>query len=404
MSKDERERARTMADVIDLIPDDEVEDAVENPAEKKTVVLGAELVIGSDETRLITLLGSRDWHAPFPRVCQENIKHTEHVGDALIRFNGDVAWLFERKELGDLVSAMSATDGRWLDQGARMQVYARVTGARIMYIIEGHRKEYSDPKRTFNFMPVSSLRNAIANKMARDLVHVHFTLDMVETAQFLMEMAWSVHSHGFGTSEPPLRGDAFKYIPINKSESMTPENCFRLMLAQVPGVGRTRAVALAQCFSNNALEFFEKLLGYRSTERRAKYLVSLKVKGISHGIATRIVESVSGPKDVAREKYVDKEDEPATSSSSSSSTTITKPTKAPPKIVPKVTKVWKPAVREEGSEPDPEPIDAVAPVSKKRKPAPKQTSTPKKRRLTKKAEPVESALDPDDDFSFPVFE
>lgn len=229
------------------------------------------LVIGSDETRLIAAIEEGSFAHAYTEIRVENLKHKLKCFDAVIRYRGRVVWGFERKELGDMVSSMRGKDQRWDVQHADMQTFARVHGCYVCYVLEGHSQVFSNARGLFQGMPVTSLRSAQANKLVRDLVRVVRTEQLHETVQFLMEMAWAVSQHGFGSDEPPPREDAWKYIPIGKSERMTPQNSFRLMFAQVPGFGASKSKALSDHFRTPA-RFARTLAEVRSAKARVKLL------------------------------------------------------------------------------------------------------------------------------------
>lgn len=211
----------------------------------------AELVIGSDETDLIHTFQHSDLKEPFDNISIENLRDNENVGDAIIRYGGEPVWLIERKELNDMASSLR--DGRWRNQHARMSVYAATRGCRILYVIEGHSSKLANAHGWLRAgSPVWPLRTALANKMNRDLVRVWRTESIGETAQFLSELARSVAEHGFGRKDPPLREDAYKYMSIKKSESVTHKNCTRMMLAQMPGLGAKNAQTIADHYGSMA--------------------------------------------------------------------------------------------------------------------------------------------------------
>ena len=258
----------------------------------------AELVIGADENKLLPLFENYEHFSnPFTNVCCESLKTTAHVGDALIRWRGRPVWLIERKEINDLVNSMRRADGRWLDQCARMQAFARVNGCRVLYLIEAPGRLLANPRALVNFTSIATIRAALADKIGRDLIVVHHSEDEIDTAQFLMDLAWTVERHGFGSSEPPPREDAFKFIPINKAESMTPENCMRLMVAQVPTVGRTKAIAIATHYGGSMLELVRDMARYENAEARRRYLYNQGIAGLNKANVDALVAALCGPDD-----------------------------------------------------------------------------------------------------------
>ena len=276
----------------DVVRDDQLE-------ESRPYVDGAELIIGSDEVDLQNVIQTVSLHNPFSEICIENLKDIYHVGDAMIRYKGKIVWIIERKRLDDLVGSLGQNDLRWVRQHGQMGAFARVNGCWMLYLIENYSEELEDATGVFNFMPVASLRAAIAHRIAADLVPVWRTNSIVETAQFLMEFAWIVNEHGFGSREPPPRGKAFDYIPINRLEIMTPENSFRIMLAQVAGIGRHRATLVADAFEGSVSKFTLVLRALPTQAARVDYLCKLRIPGVVRACMAKIVHVWFGPADMS---------------------------------------------------------------------------------------------------------
>jgi len=386
-------------------PAQSVEKAAVAVTKPEPAIKGAELVIGADETNLQKLIETTPLKRPFYRISVENLNpRIGQVGDVQIRYNGRVVWVIERKRIDDLVSAMSGADFRWIRQPAQMTVFATLVGARQLYIFEDYVDELADAHGEFNQMPVQTIRAAIAGKIGRDLVVPWRTKNLKETAQFLMDLAWIVDEHGFGSNEPPPRGSAFDYIPIDKTESLTPENVCRLMLAQVPGVGRAKATSIAQHFRGSFSDFFRFLDRIPSQHERVRALATIqpRIEGVSVKIATQIVHALFGPRDVSPTTVQPPPKLPKTPKTPKAPA-APKQAKAPaaPKTAP--AKKRAAATSPERAEPTTAEDETTPPTMPRPTVAP---GAPKRRRLTKATRGQRSLIfdtdDDDDDFSGPA--
>ncbi len=121
--------------------------------------------------------------AVFPFL--ENIEHEKlqlNTGDFIIRIDGIIKLVIERKTWPDLAS--SVCDGR-VNNVEKLLHMSGETGCKIMYIIEGY---YCDSVR----LPFHTLESHLFHLIFRDNVIVSYTKSAEDTANFIMRLMKSM--------------------------------------------------------------------------------------------------------------------------------------------------------------------------------------------------------------------
>lgn len=187
------------------------------------------------------------------------------LGDVQVVYEGRKI-IIERKTVSDLVASIK--DGRYREQKARMQADPAVTD--ICYFIEGVRGSTS--------IRDAAAIGAIINSVFRDKLQVFFTTGTSDTIQWLIELwtrvkkepgkyfpaaanagANSDGSAHVGGSAGEEWIDNVK-IKTCRRENITPETCFLLQLAQIPGISSKMAQKLVEATSCKSMVAFVEWL------------------------------------------------------------------------------------------------------------------------------------------------
>ena len=154
----------------------------------------------------------------------------------------------ERKTVADLSS--SITDGRYHEQKTRM--LANVGRGRMVYVVEG--AVPSAPTHFMNETKLQSIHSAILHATFRDRIVVYRTMDVADTATFIVQLwkriskdpvVWDEYfQRGSGVVDLEPTADPALYM--RKCANNTPEFVFLNMLAQVSGCSTRIASAVAK--------------------------------------------------------------------------------------------------------------------------------------------------------------
>ena len=158
------------------------------------------------------------------------------MGDVQIIKDDKPLIIIERKSVSDLNS--SIRDGRYQEQKHRL--INNVDRRRIVYIIEGH-----IPDSQHKFIDRDKVYSGILHTIFRDGLIVYRTENIVETAEFINELAnrvikktedWVGFLDGNGAnSAVEMDKKVYDKVSAKKSDNNTPTVAFINMLAQIPG-------------------------------------------------------------------------------------------------------------------------------------------------------------------------
>ena len=190
--------------------------------------------------------------------------------------------IFERKTLNDL--AASIQDGRYKEQSFRLIETATATGFHphnIVYIIEGDLAHYEAKRNKNNRITKTALQSAMVSLMYYKGFSVVRTMNLGETADFILHFADKVakesaegarpaYAHAHAQPEHHTESDAtthdtaaVAYSEVGtkkeKRDYITRENIGEIMLAQVPGVSAKMAAAILAKYSGSIYEFLGDL-------------------------------------------------------------------------------------------------------------------------------------------------
>jgi ERCC4-type nuclease len=170
--------------------------------------------------------------------------------------------IFERKTLADL--AASIRDGRYKEQSFRLIETAAATGFHthnIVYIIEGDLARY-DERHTQ--ITKTALQSAMVSLMYYKGFSVVRTMNVGETADFILHFADKVAKEGLSVAEPSTTAttaQAYSEVSAKKEKRdyITRENIGEIMLSQVPGVSAKMAAAILAKYGGSIYEFLGDL-------------------------------------------------------------------------------------------------------------------------------------------------
>lgn len=155
-------------------------------------------------------------------------------------------FVIERKAFADL--AASIKDGRYREQKRRM--LAHYPAHTITYVIEGAGSAWLRSGTTHG-MPHAVYQGAIFHTMYRDGIHVVFTRDLNETAEWLACFARKVFDapDKFVPGVPASPASALvPTVARRKMASIDPAVCFRLQLCQIPTISNKIATEIARAY------------------------------------------------------------------------------------------------------------------------------------------------------------
>jgi ERCC4-type nuclease len=163
------------------------------------------------------------------------------IGDIHITTENGLLLVFERKTGADLASSIK--DGRYREQKARLLSIA--PAHHITYIIEDIRK---CP------LPKNVVSGITINTMYRDGIHIVYTANIRETAEFILKVSEKVSADPAkyictesSGSVAPEYVDVVK-IKSHKIENIDKQTCYMMQLGQIPGISATIARSIAQTY------------------------------------------------------------------------------------------------------------------------------------------------------------
>jgi ERCC4-type nuclease len=240
-------------------------------------------------------LGTPTSTATRPHLLHEIKSERLPLGDIILhdpgqgRGQGRDIVLFERKTLNDL--AASIQDGRYKEQSFRLIETATATGFHthnIVYIIEGDLTQYEAKRNKNNRITKTALLSAMVSLMYYKGFSVVRTMNVGETADFILHFADKVakesangestpaytHAHAPPThhnvtethdtaaaAAAAATAQAYSEVATKKEKRdyITRENIGEIMLSQVPGVSPKVASAILAKYGGSIYEFLGDL-------------------------------------------------------------------------------------------------------------------------------------------------
>jgi len=157
----------------------------------------------------------------------------------------EIIIIIERKTLSDLSSSIK--DGRYKEQKDRL-IHSIQKNVRKIVLIEG--------TDISNFaLPEKTLNSVIVNTMIRDNIHIHLTKNIEDTLQFIENIILQISKY-YDSLKDEIINNVMKTssnefsIQKIKKNNLTPEICFRNMLAQINGISTGMASVFMDKYKN----------------------------------------------------------------------------------------------------------------------------------------------------------
>ena len=239
------------------------------------------IYIDNRETRLLDLFRS---HYPNTPVISKALE----IGDVLIEYEQyGIALVFERKTERDLDASIK--DGRYREQ--KIRLLHTYPASQCMYIIE------SPGKWNPQNMSSSVFQGAIIHTMYRDGMHVVFTKNVEETAEWLHTISEKVREKPEKFKGNTNGGSADNYIDHVKIKKRKIENvdrntCYLLQWAQIPGISSKLAQQIVAIYPSWS-QFYRDMMIYASDIERVQNIA--KIPGIGPKKAAHIWEYLKEP-------------------------------------------------------------------------------------------------------------
>ena len=201
-------------------------------------------------------------------VVYENLEY----GDIQLLSQGEVVFVMERKTIDDLMASIK--DGRYKNQKARsLQAFKQ---SQLYYIIEG-RLSFNASSNVSNKI----IQSAVINTMIRDKIACFHTTSLAET----YELVVGIFNRMKEDPDKYLSGvTAAEQTVVTTSNKSTPEQVFKAMLCQIPGLSdKSAAVVSARWSSWKAM--YEELKDKTATQQ-LDTLGELKMSGRKLGKRT----------------------------------------------------------------------------------------------------------------------
>lgn len=216
------------------------------------------------------------------------------IGDIVIKYNGVVKYIFERKTLRDL--ADSIKDNRYHEQKQRMK-FTSSSDVKISYIFE-YFVNYDSLEKN---VQISNLRgdivlSAILNTTLRDNYGIFLTRCIDETIYVLENIIYRMLKDPSKYFDKTEKIDNTYLLKRRKKDNITRENIFLLYLSQIPGVSKSIGTQLSKMYKTMS-EFILYLNTFENYDDKIDFVANINVdikndkkRKIGKKTATKIIE------------------------------------------------------------------------------------------------------------------
>lgn len=216
------------------------------------------------------------------------------IGDIVIKYNGVVKYIFERKTLRDL--ADSIKDNRYHEQKQRMK-FSSSSDVKISYIFEYFINYDSlEPDIQISNLRGDVVLSAILNTTLRDNYGIFLTKDTKETIYVLENIIYRMLKDPTKYFNKTDKIDNTYLLKRRKKDNITRENIFLLYLSQIPGVSKSIGTQLSKMYKTMS-EFILYLNTLEKYDDKIDYVANINVdikndkkRKIGKKIATKIIE------------------------------------------------------------------------------------------------------------------
>lgn len=221
------------------------------------------------------------------------------VGDIQVWRNNTPYIIIERKTIADLASSLAG--GRYREQKARLlsqrdAVAATSAKHHVIYLIEGQFTQTMDKKFHGGFTE-SAIMSALTRAMFKDGLFVIQTPNATATANWIISLVARLTKDPAefeGESVLTTGGGYAGLLVTKKRDNVTPEVCYRAMLATIPGLSAKSADSIAANWPN-----MMQLCTFLQTDGAVKILENTiqdpgaaKPRRIGPVVANRIYEMI----------------------------------------------------------------------------------------------------------------
>jgi ERCC4-type nuclease len=216
------------------------------------------------------------------------------IGDIVIKYNGEVKYIFERKTIRDL--ADSIKDNRYHEQKQRMK-FSSSSDVKISYIFE----YFINYDSLVPDIQISNLRgdivlSAILNTTLRDNYGIFLTRNTDETIYIIENIIYRMLKDPSKYFIKTEKVDDTYLLKRRKKDNITRDNIFLLYLSQIPGVSKSIGTHLAKLYKTMS-EFILYLNTIENYDDKINYIANISVdikndkkRKIGKKIASRIIE------------------------------------------------------------------------------------------------------------------
>tara|TARA_B100000941_G_C28389772_1_gene491988 strand:- start:24 stop:779 length:756 start_codon:yes stop_codon:yes gene_type:complete len=216
------------------------------------------------------------------------------IGDIVIKYNGVVKYIFERKTLRDL--ADSIKDNRYHEQKQRMK-FSSSSDVKISYIFEYFINYDSlEPDIQISNLRGDVVLSAILNTTLRDNYGIFLTKDTRETIYVLENIIYRMLKDPTKYFNKTDKIDNTYLLKRRKKDNITRENIFLLYLSQIPGVSKSIGTQLSKMYKTMS-EFILYLNTFENYDDKINYVANINVdikndkkRKIGKKTATKIIE------------------------------------------------------------------------------------------------------------------
>lgn len=254
-----------------------------------------ELFIDNREHTLIELLKPALETAKLP----PHKTQTLEVGDIQIWRNGVPYIIVERKTLADLASSLAS--GRYREQKARLLSQRDASNPRhhVIYLIEGQFTMTMDKKFHGGFTE-TAIMSTLTRAMFKDGLFVIQTPNAAATALWIVSVVQRLTKDSVefeGENVLTTGGGYAALLVTKKRDNVTPDVCYRAMLATIPGVSAKCADTIATHWPTmiHLCKFLETPNAVKILENTIQDSSVAKPRRIGPVIAKRISDMIIHP-------------------------------------------------------------------------------------------------------------
>ena len=216
------------------------------------------------------------------------------IGDIVIKYNGVIKYIFERKTLRDL--AESIKDNRYHEQKQRMK-FTSSDDIKISYIFEYFINYDSlEPDIQISNLRGDVVLSAILNTTLRDNYGIFLTKDTRESIYVIENIIYRMIKDPTKYFNKTDKIDNTYLLKKRKKDNITRDNIFLLYLSQIPGVSKSIGTQLSKMYKTMS-EFILYLNTFENYDDKINYVANINVdikndkkRKIGKKTATKIIE------------------------------------------------------------------------------------------------------------------